>query len=90
LVELETKIKLYKYLTRYIQSGIVVLKKLNSETAAIGLRSLREDNMAMNNKLKTGEASPDLQVVNAGGETINLASIWADRPVILTFLRHFG
>jgi peroxiredoxin len=41
-------------------------------------------------KLKTGEAAPDLQVVNAGGETISLSSIWADRPVVLTFLRHFG
>ena len=46
--------------------------------------------MTKHTKLTTGEAAPDLQVVNAGGETINLASIWADKPVVLTFLRHFG
>ena len=46
--------------------------------------------MAKQFKLKTGEAAPNLQVVNADGETINLSSIWADKPVVLTFLRHFG
>ena len=46
--------------------------------------------MAKHTKLKTGEAAPDLQVVNADGETINLSLIWADKPVVLTFLRHFG
>lgn len=46
--------------------------------------------MASKGKLKVGQAAPDLQVVNAEGATINLASIWADKPVVLTFLRHFG
>jgi len=46
--------------------------------------------MARQSKLKVNEAAPDLQVVNADGETISLASIWADKPVVLTFLRHFG
>lgn len=46
--------------------------------------------MAKHGKLKIGEAAPDLQVVNADGETIQLASIWVDKPVVLTFLRHFG
>jgi len=46
--------------------------------------------MASRGKLKIGQAAPDLQVVNAEGETISLSSIWADKPVVLTFLRHFG
>lgn len=46
--------------------------------------------MAKQLKLKAGEPAPDIQVVNADGETIALSSIWADKPVVLTFLRHFG
>jgi peroxiredoxin len=46
--------------------------------------------MARPIKLKINESAPDIQVVNADGETINLSSIWADKPVVLTFLRHFG
>ena len=46
--------------------------------------------MAKHTKLKMNETAPDIQVVNADGETINLSSIWADKPVVLTFLRHFG
>ena len=46
--------------------------------------------MAKHTKLKVGEAAPGPQVVNADGQTINLTSIWADKPVVLTFLRHFG
>ena len=49
-----------------------------------------ENIMAKHTKLKIGEAAPDLQVINADGEPINLSSIWADKPVVLTFLRHFG
>ena len=46
--------------------------------------------MARNTKLTINTAAPDIPVVNAEGETINLSSIWADKPVVLTFLRHFG
>ena len=46
--------------------------------------------MASKLKLKVGGVAPDIQVVNADGETINLSSIWAQKPVVLTFLRHFG
>jgi len=46
--------------------------------------------MAKQNKLTVNEAAPDIQVVNADGEPIRLASIWATKPVVLTFLRHFG
>ena len=41
-------------------------------------------------KVKTGDFAPNIQVVNAEGETIELSSLWADKPVVLAFLRHFG
>jgi hypothetical protein len=34
--------------------------------------------------------SPRTSGVNADGETIELSSLWADKPVVLSFLRHFG
>jgi peroxiredoxin len=44
----------------------------------------------MGKRVKTGDVAPNLKVVNANGETLELASLWADKPVVLAFLRHFG
>ena len=44
----------------------------------------------MGKRLKTGDVAPNLNVVNADGETIELSSLWSDKPVVLAFLRHFG
>jgi peroxiredoxin len=44
----------------------------------------------MGKRLKTGDVAPKLYVVNADGETIELSALWADKPVVLAFLRHFG
>jgi peroxiredoxin len=44
----------------------------------------------MGDKLKTGDIAPNLNVVNADGDTIELSSLWSDKPVVLAFLRHFG
>jgi len=44
----------------------------------------------MSGKLKVGDAAPSIQVMNADGETIELSTLWSDKPVVLTFLRHFG
>ena len=44
----------------------------------------------MGKRLETGDVAPNLNVVNADGETIELSSLWADKPVVLAFLRHFG
>jgi peroxiredoxin len=44
----------------------------------------------MGKRLKTGDVAPNLKVVNADRETIELSSLWADKPVVLAFLRHFG
>lgn len=53
-------------------------------------RGISEVMMTRSARLKLDEVAPDIQVVNADGETIHLSSIWADKPVVLTFLRHFG
>ncbi len=44
----------------------------------------------MTGKLKVGDAAPRIQVMDADGNAIALSSIWSDKPVVLTFLRHFG
>ena len=44
----------------------------------------------MGSKLKAGDFAPNIQVVNADGDTIELSVLWADKPVVLAFLRHFG
>ena len=44
----------------------------------------------MGSRLKAGDVAPSLKVVNADGETVELSSLWADKPVVLAFLRHFG
>ena len=40
-------------------------------------------------RLRPGDPAPDADVLGPDG-TVRLASLWADRPVVLTFLRHFG
>jgi len=44
----------------------------------------------MGSKLKVGDVAPNLKVVNAEGVAIELSALWADKPVVLAFLRHFG
>lgn len=41
-------------------------------------------------RLAAGERAPDLTISDAAGEAVTLSSLWADRPVVLSFLRHFG
>ena len=40
-------------------------------------------------RLKPGDPAPVLDVQSPDG-AISLAAVWADAPVVLTFLRHFG
>ena len=35
-------------------------------------------------------APSDLTVLDPAGETVRLDSLWAERPLVLVFLRHFG
>jgi len=44
----------------------------------------------MTGKLKVGDEAPRIQVMDADGNTLELSSVWSDKPVVLTFLRHFG
>lgn len=40
--------------------------------------------------LKLGDHAPDFTLPDAHGVETSLASLWADRPLVLSFLRHFG
>jgi len=44
----------------------------------------------MTGKLKVGDIAPSIPVTDADGNTLALSSLWSDKPVVLTFLRHFG
>lgn len=46
--------------------------------------------MSNERKLQSGNTAPNIQVLNADGNTLELAALWQDKPVVLTFLRHFG
>lgn len=46
--------------------------------------------MAENKKLEPGDRAPDGLALDAGGQEVSLQSYWANGPVLLTFLRHFG
>ena len=40
--------------------------------------------------LKFNALAPDLSLTAATGEIVRLASLWATRPLLLIFVRHFG
>jgi peroxiredoxin len=44
----------------------------------------------MTARLTVGSPAPDHMLVNLAGERVALSSFWANGPVLLTFLRHFG
>jgi hypothetical protein len=44
----------------------------------------------MSKRLTVGDAAPNDWLLNKAGEPADLASLWANGPVLLTFLRHFG
>jgi hypothetical protein len=46
--------------------------------------------MAKAKKLSPGDAARDGWAVDADGRRCSLSSFWADGPILLTFLRHFG
>ena len=46
--------------------------------------------MAKNKKLKPGDAASNGQVFDVAGQAVDLAGYWANGPILLTFLRHFG
>ncbi len=46
--------------------------------------------MAKNKQLGFNRSAPDLTLLNTAGEPVKLSSLWAQRPLLLAFTRHFG
>ncbi len=46
--------------------------------------------MAKNDQLNVGDPAPQGICLNVDGMPVALESLWAEGPVFLTFLRHFG
>jgi peroxiredoxin len=46
--------------------------------------------MAKNKRLNFNHRAPDLTLLNTAGEAVQLSSLWAQRPLLLAFTRHFG
>lgn len=46
--------------------------------------------MAKKHMLGAGLQAPEGVAADADGREVSLSSFWADGPVLLTFLRHFG
>ena len=46
--------------------------------------------MAKNNRLNFSRQAPDLTLLNTEGQPVQLSSLWAQRPLLLAFTRHFG
>lgn len=40
--------------------------------------------------LQPGDAAPDLRLRDSAGRGVNLGSLWAEGPLVVVFLRHFG
>ncbi len=40
--------------------------------------------------MKVDDALASTEVLNLEGEPIALGSLWADRPAVLVWLRHYG
>lgn len=40
--------------------------------------------------LTTGDQAPDVEILTAEGTAVRTSQLWADGPVVLAFLRHFG
>ena len=45
--------------------------------------------MEILHRLTPGEPAPDMPVFDPTGEAVSLASLWRERPSVLSFLRHF-
>jgi peroxiredoxin len=40
--------------------------------------------------LREGDPAPEVSVVGSDGAPVALAELWRERPLLLTFLRHYG
>jgi peroxiredoxin len=46
--------------------------------------------MTKNKRLNFNRAAPDLTLQTADGKPVQLSSLWAEKPLLLAFTRHFG
>ena len=46
--------------------------------------------MAQQNQLKFNDPAPDVEILDTGGKPVQLSSLWKDKPLVLSFTRHFG
>lgn len=46
--------------------------------------------MDKDNHLNFNHRAPDLALINTAGEPVQLSSLWAEKPLLLAFTRHFG
>ena len=46
--------------------------------------------MARQFQLKFNDPAPDLQLLDANGNPVQLSSLWKDKVLVLVFTRHFG
>ena len=44
----------------------------------------------MPKQLNIGQPAPEGLVHDSQGNPVNLSDLWANGPILLTFLRHFG
>lgn len=45
---------------------------------------------AVAHHLRAGEPAPHFTLTDVQGQPVALSSLWPERPLLLTFLRHFG
>jgi peroxiredoxin len=46
--------------------------------------------MPKNKQLNFNRTAPDMVLLNTAGEPVQLSSLWAHKPLLLAFTRHFG
>jgi peroxiredoxin len=46
--------------------------------------------MAKQRQLSFNQSAPDVTLLNSAGEAVQLSSLWAEKPLLLAFTRHFG
>jgi peroxiredoxin len=46
--------------------------------------------MAMQNQLKFNDPAPDVELLDAEAKPVKLSALWKEKPLVLSFTRHFG
>jgi peroxiredoxin len=46
--------------------------------------------MLQQNQIKFNDPAPDVELLDTGGSPVRLSSLWKEKPLVLSFTRHFG